>query len=290
VVSEDDRSTPEALLERLRVAASLADDGDWGGALTILLEEEKEHPADPTLLCMAGVALRETGAEDVAYDYFRRCIAQEPDDPYVLVTAGVELARWDDPDAERVLRLAAITAPHVPLARLQYGAHLAREGHLETALIELQAARELDPHSAAVRVELGVAHLLSGPAAGDQALAELEEALSLDPGDDWVQAVYGLGLITADQLEEAAEQLRSASVSRSADWEMHAAAALVASSVGWEDEAWAALARADLVDEADRALLRDVEELIESGADAAREFLLTEFAPSLLRERLADRS
>jgi Flp pilus assembly protein TadD len=288
--SEPATSDADALLDRLQEASSLADDGDWHGALTILIDAEQKHPTDATLLCMAGVALRETGAEDVAYDYFRRCVAQESIDPYVLITAGVELARWDDPDAERVLRLAAITAPHVSLARLQYGAHLAREGHLETALTELRAAKELDPQDSAARVELGVALLLTGSSGSVEALEELEEAITLSPDDDWIQAIYGLALLDTEQPEEAAEQLRSASVSRVADWEIHAAAALAAASVGWEDEAWAALARADLVDDADRSLLRDVEEMIESGAEAATEFLRAEFAPSLLRERVADRS
>jgi tetratricopeptide (TPR) repeat protein len=288
-VSETERETPEALLARLREASAASDQGDWAGALEILLKEEMEHPSEPTLLCMAGVALRETGAEDLAYDYFRRCIAQDPSDPYVLVTAGVELARWDDPDAERVLRLAALSAPGLPLARLQYGSYLAREGHLETALAELRAARDLDPYDFAVRLELGIALLLAGTATAAAGLEELEEALSLDSEDDWTRAVYGLALVNADQLEEAAEQLRSASGTRLHDWEVHAAASLAAAAVGWDEEAWSALARADLVDDADRSLLRDVEELLETGADAAVEFLVDEYAPSILRERLADR-
>lgn len=280
---------PDAeLIAELAEASAMADEGDWMAALNVLLETEKRFPLDPTLLCMTGVALRETGADDVAYDYFRRCVAQNPTDPRLLVTAGSEIARWDDPDAERVLRLAALTAPEMSQARLEYGVYLAREGHLDTAVPELEAARRLDPADPRVHLELGIALLRANRTS--ESITALEESLSLDPEDDWLMAVVGLALVESGSTEDGAERLRLASLGRSHDWEIHGAAALGASAVGWEDEAWSALARAEAAPDADPTLLRDLEQVLEAGAEDAAEYLRDELGPSLLRQRLIDRA
>jgi Flp pilus assembly protein TadD len=283
-----DQEPDRELLAELAEASAMADEGDWMAALNVLLTAEQRFPLDPTLLCMTGVALRETGADDVAYDYFRRCLAQSPADPQLLVTAGSEIARWDDPDAERVLRLAALTAPEMAQARLEYGVYLAREGHLDTSISELETARRLDPADPRTHLELGIALLRADRI--QESLAELEEALSLAPEDDWLLAIVGLALIDSRSMEDAAERLRLASLARPHDWEIHGAAALGASAVGWEDEAWAALARAEAAPEADLSLLRDLEQVLEAGAEDAEEYLRTEVGPSLLRQRLVDRA
>jgi hypothetical protein len=86
----------------------------------------------------------------------------------VPVLAG--LAAFDDPDAEPALRAAALSGPNVAIARLQYGAYLAREGMFEAAFENLQAARELDPE---VDDESGL------PGVREGHLAELFEATGL---------------------------------------------------------------------------------------------------------------
>src|SRR5690606_32673007 len=90
------------------------------------------------------------------------CLAEEPTDPHVLALAGSGLAALDDPEAESVLRLAALTAPDLPEVRLQYGAYLAREGLFEEALTHLRAAVDLAPDDATIHGELGVAYGLMG--------------------------------------------------------------------------------------------------------------------------------
>ena len=39
-------------------------------------------------------------ADGVAYEYFKRCLAENPEDPQLLALAGAGLAAFDDPDAE----------------------------------------------------------------------------------------------------------------------------------------------------------------------------------------------
>jgi Flp pilus assembly protein TadD len=283
-VTSGNENSEAQLQQRLQAASELADEGRWDEAFALLREEEADHPTDAVLLCMLGTAARELGAEAHAYEYFRRCLAEQPTDAMVLVTAGAGLAALDDPEAEAALRTAALMAPELAIARLHYGAYLARAGLLADARTELEAARALAPDDARVHTELGVMHLLAGEAAaGTDAL----EASLEHEEDAWVRALLGLALLEAGRTEESAEELHRASLERLDDAELQLIAALAAAAEGWDDEAWNALARAEAAD-ADPDVVRDVEESVDEGADAARELLEEELAPSALRARLAE--
>jgi Flp pilus assembly protein TadD len=281
-------SAPESALEAVLIeATALADQGHWEEAHGVLLEQLADHPRDATLLCLTGVAARELGADDAAREYFRRCLAEAPSDPHLLVTAGVGLSAFQEPEAEAALRTAALTAPDFPAARLHYGALLAREGHLDLALEELGAARELDPDDVLVRLELGVLRALRGEWV--DAAAELGEALDLDDEDSEAAALLGLVLLEAGEFADAAESLHRAAAASPDDGEMQMVAALACAGEGWEDEAWNALARAGDAAEVDPAVLLEVEDALSAGDEAARTLLREELAPSLLRRRLRDR-
>ncbi len=286
---DPEEGTLDELLEQ---AATLGEEGRWDEARDLLLDELEDHPEDPGLLCALGVASRELGSDGEAYDFFRRTLAAEPQDPFILATAGNGVAVYDDPDAESALRLAAITAPDLAFARVSYGAYLAREGMLDDAVRELEAARGLAAEGAAeeavVRGELAIAYLLAGRR--DDGIAELEDALAADAEDAWLRGLFGMALLEAGRSEEAAEALHRAAAERPGDMEAQLLSALASAGEGWEDEAWNALARAELsAEEVDAALLQEVEEAIGTGPDEAREFLATQLAPTVLRERLLQR-
>jgi hypothetical protein len=115
----------------------LGEEERWEEMATLLAETLEEEEDDPYLLCWLGVAEGELGNDGAAYDAFRRCVELEPSDPNILALAGAGLAEFDDPDAETALRAAALSAPDLPLARLNYGAYLARAGMHEEALEQL---------------------------------------------------------------------------------------------------------------------------------------------------------
>lgn len=286
--SDPDEHPLEEILEQ---AATLGEEGRWDEARDLLLEELEDHPEDPALLVALGVASRELGSDGEAYEFFRRTLAAEPQDPFILATAGNGVAVYDDPDAESALRLAAITAPDLAFARVSYGAYLAREGMFDDAVRELEAARSLSPEGAeevVVRAELAIAYLLAGRR--DDGIAELENALAADAEDAWLRSLLGMALLEAGRSEEAAEALHRAAAERPGDMEAQLLSALASAGEGWEDEAWNALARAELsAEEMDAALLQEVEEVIGAGPDEAREFLATQLAPTVLRERLLQR-
>lgn len=284
-----DPQSPESadLQQRLHEASQLSDDGRWDEAFEILREEEERHPRDPTLLCMLGVAAAEVEVSGLAYDYFRRSLAEQPVDPYLLVPLGVGLARYDDPDAEGVLRLAALTAPDLAIARFHYGAYLAREGQLQLAQEELSAARRLDASDARIARELGVTHLLAGRT--EPALEELRSAVDLAEDDGDTRLFLGLALLQAGRTDEAAEEIYRAALDVPSDGEAQLVSALACAAQEWWDHAWEALARADLAEIPAESLAKEeVEEALEAGSEASEALLREEFAPSMLRARLLE--
>jgi tetratricopeptide (TPR) repeat protein len=274
--------------ELLSRAHSLADEGDWEGMATVLRDHLADFDEDPAVHCWLGVAERELGLSGVAYERFKRALALEPADPFVLATAGNGIAAFADPDAERALRAAALTAPHVALGRLLYGAYLAREGFLEEGLTELRAAREIDPDDPQIAYELGVAHALSGQ--HDEAVDALADAVRMDPDDGWARVVFGLLLLEAGRPEEGAGELISGARLAEQDVDAQLAAALGAAAIGQDGVAYEMLERARLGAMADDlAFVMSVEERIDSGPEAAQALLHEDFGPDLLRSRLQER-
>ena len=288
-MTDTDSHSAGPLDDQLAEAARLAEDGDPAAAFELLLGLEQSNPDDPTLLCMLGVIAGEADASGMAYDYYRRCLAMQPEDPHLLATLGAGLARYDDPDAESVLRLAAVTAPTLAIARFRYGAYLAREGMLELATAELSAAEELEPDNPEIKREMGIARLLAG--ADASAIEALEDAAALAPDDAEVRLLHALALLRQGGLTEAAEELHASSLALPDDAELQLLAALACAAQSWDGEAWDALARAEGASiPAESALLREVEEAIDAGPEAAHNFLVAQLAPALLRERLFERS
>ncbi len=283
-----DETAEETIAGIVQEASELGGEDRWAEARDLVLGAIEDHGEDAGLLCWLGIAAQRLAEDGEAYEAFRRCLALEPQDPFVLAAAGSGAAAFDDPQAESALRLAALTAPTFAFARAAYGAYLSREGLLVDAVRELEAARDLTPDDPAVRVDLGVALLLGGRNA--DGIGELEEALSLRHEDSWVRGLLGLALVEAGRDSEGAEALHQASQERPEDVEVQLLAALACAAEGWEDEAWAALARGEEVVEApDAGLVQEVEEAVGGGPEAAADYLRDELGPVVLRERLLQR-
>jgi len=267
-------------------ALDLGDEGDWEGMAELLREHLEEFENEPAVHCWLGVAEREMGLDGVAYERFKRVVMLDPVDPYVLATAGNGLATFDDPEAERALRTAALTAPNV--ARFMYGAYLSREGQHEKALEELTAARELDPDEPQVAYELGVARAL----AGDRTVAidAVGDAVRMDPEEGWTRVVLGLLLLEDERFEEGLGELSEGARLSPDDIEAQLLAALAAAVVERQDLAYEMLERGRMrAGEGDMPLVREVEERLDSGASFARTLLMDEAVPDSLRSRLSER-
>ncbi|MFW5904602.1 MAG: tetratricopeptide repeat protein [bacterium] len=283
--SPDTRAGVEQILQE---ALRLGEEDAWEEMADHLRAALEEDPGNPYFLCWLGVAEREMGLDMMAYDHFKECLAQQPDDPHVLATAGNGVAAFDDPDAEAALRTAAVMAPELSLARWMYGAYLSREGMAEKALEELEAARDLDPENPTILYELGVALLLDD--ALDAAVDVLDESIRLGPDDGWARVVLGLILLRSGRDEEALRDLAEGARHRPEDVKAQLLAALAAASRGHLDLAHEMLERArQRAEGVAEATVLEVEERIDAGEEAAERFLEETLAPSALRERLMAR-
>lgn len=276
-MSDVERSLAEAL--------QLGEEGRWSEMSQLLGVLLRDTPDDPIVLCWLGVAERELGRDGVAYEYFKRCWQEDPIDPHVLAICGAGLAAFDDPDAEAALRAAALSGPDVAIARLHYGAYLARAGMHDQALEHLRAAVGIDPEDPAIHGELGIAYALKGD--NVRAAQAMESALELAADDSWTRVLLGLVYLQLGELEDAAEQLLQAADERTDDAEAQVLAALAAAAAGWDDAAQNTLARAEFAAEgADSEMIEEAREQMEEGMDAAREYLEAELAPYALRDRM----
>ncbi len=269
-------------------ALDLGDEGDWERMAELLREHLEEFEKEPAVHCWLGVAERELGLDGIAYERFKRALSLDPVDPYVLATAGNGLAAFDDPEAERALRTAALTAPQVSMARFMYGAYLSREGQHEKALEELSAAREIDPSEPQIAYELGVARALAGDRPG--AIDAVADAVTMDPDEGWIRVVLGLLLLEEERFEEGLGELSEGARLSPDDVEAQLLAALTAAAVEREDLAYEMLERGRMRGaEGDMPLVREVEERLDSGPSFARKLLTEEAVPDSLRSRLAER-
>jgi tetratricopeptide (TPR) repeat protein len=267
-------------------ALALGEEGRWEEMAHLLAGALEDEPDDAYLLCWAGVAEQELGNDGAAYEMFRRCVEQDPLDANLLALAGAGLAHFDDPKAETALRTAALTAPNLAIARIQYGAYLAREGVFEEALEHLRAGVALSPDDPVAHGEMGAALALKGD--HERAADSFESALDLAPDDSWTRVLLGLVYAETDRFEDAAETLNQAAQDRAEDAEALILAALSAAAMGWADAAEELLARAEYaVEGADARTLEEATERVHMGGDAARAFFKETVAPSALHDRLS---
>jgi tetratricopeptide (TPR) repeat protein len=278
----------DASEEDLARAIQFGDEGDWLGMaehLRFLLEGGSD---DPAVLCWLGVAERELGMDGVAYERFRACLAAGPTDSRILAMAGNGLARFDDPEAESILRTATLMDPNLAYARTMYGAYLAREGMSKEALVEIEAALALAPEDPDTLTEWGVALALAGRL--DEAVDAFYRACDADPEDGWARALVGLTLLTLGRTADALADLLHAADLRPEDVEVALVASLAAAACDEPDRAYEMVERARLRAIAgDLSMVDAVLDRVDEGPAPSSAFLSEEVVSGAFRERLMTR-
>ena len=269
-------------------AFGLAEEGDWEGAAAHLRELLESRPDDVVVLCSLGVVEQALGMDGVAYERFKTALGHGIEDPELLATAGAGLARFDDPEAEGVLRTATLLGPTLGRPKYLYGGYLAREGYSEEALKELDGAIELDDQEPLAFLERGVARVLAGQLEGG--LDDFHRSTSLDPEDAWARVLVGLTLVELDRIEEATADLVTSARQDPEDGEVQLLASLAAAAAGDSDLAWEMLERARLVSpEDEQSGVEEIEDLLDDGPEPAVRALKSTFAPRALHMRLMTR-
>ena len=281
-MGRDGRLVVDSSEEDLARALQFGDEGDWLSMAEYLRGVLEGWPDDATVLCWLGVAERELGMDGVAYERFRACLAAEPSDPKILAMAGNGLARFDDPEAESILRTATLMDPNLAFARTMYGAYLAREGMSEEALVEIEAAVALAPEDPETLTEWGVALALAGRA--------FNQACDADPEDGWARALVGLTLVSLGRTADALADLLHAADLRPEDVEVALVASLAAAACAEVDRAYEMVERVRLRAIAgDLPMVDAVLDRVEEGSEPSKAFLIEEVVSGAFRERLMTR-
>jgi Flp pilus assembly protein TadD len=137
-----------------------------------------------------GLLLKEQGHLDQAIIELRRALALAPNDTGARVALGATLIELDRPDeAEPELRAALALTPDNAMALNNLGLVQHARGEVADAITSLTEARRLRPDLAGIAANLAAA--LRDGGALDAALAEVEAALSVEPGNADAHFVAG---------------------------------------------------------------------------------------------------
>jgi TolB-like protein/Flp pilus assembly protein TadD len=115
---------------------------------------------------------------------------------------------WDRSGAERELKQAVEVNPGYATAHQWYAEYLTATGRHDAALDQILQAREIDPLSLVVQMNVG--RLLYYARRYDRAVAELGKAVELDPDFAWTHVFLALALEQKGMYTEAAVEARKA--------------------------------------------------------------------------------
>jgi arylsulfatase A-like enzyme/Flp pilus assembly protein TadD len=177
---EDDPKRLIGLDRLLQEVVSRTLAGDPQGALESCRQLVRLRPEMPAALLQLAHLQRETGDLQSAVATLRKLVAAHPADATAAALLGRDLT-----EAGEAAQAAELLAPYArrPAPDLEVlvarGLALAKLGHRDEALAELQRAREIDPRNATLLVDSGTVRLMGNDTAG--ARRDLEAALAENP-------------------------------------------------------------------------------------------------------------
>jgi serine/threonine-protein kinase len=156
-------------------------------------------------------------------------------DAWTSLAYGTMLYEWDWARAEDLFRRAIAADSNYATAHHWYADYLTGRGRLNEALREMRRAHELDPLSRIIGAELAWVWYTMGR--NDEAVAQAESTLRVDPGFAHVYFVRGLARFSSRDLDGAIADLRHGL--ETGGFYAHVAGALVAAHAAAGDRATA---------------------------------------------------
>ena len=112
---------------------------------------------------------------------------------------------WDWVGAEREFQRSVELSPNDATVRMRRAFYLAVQRRPDEALVEMQAARDLDPLSPTIQRSLGTLYYWTRRY--ELAIQEFRDALELDPGIPQARAMLARALARQGKLEEATREI-----------------------------------------------------------------------------------
>ena len=193
---DDDPKRLIALDSMLREITGLYERGDLERARLRCRELVRRRPGMRVALMQLGQIERDLGNLDAAVDAMQAALTLNPEDTTTLAVLASYLVQ-----AGRAGDAAALTEPHFRQTRpdvdvlFSRGLALARIGKVEEALAALEKARDVDPGNPMVPVYFGTVYLMDGRRS--QARSSYEEALALNPNT--VRAHTSLAILASEE-------------------------------------------------------------------------------------------
>lgn len=220
---------PGLLLEELWLAVNLR---DWGKMLAQSAPGAARPDADPELLLLRAVALRETGDHGAALALFTRLLQADPKDCAALTNRGRLLAKAGKEEQALADLTLAKTCSGRPEPLLARGQLLMKIGRHAEAEQDLTAALAVAPDDLAALLARSEARLALGQVAA--AAQDLEVARKISAADPRIQPLYcRIALAAGDgaALAACAEELARLTPKDPAVWRNLARARLQAGDV-----------------------------------------------------------
>ena len=206
---EEERSAADFLV--LATEAWRAE--DYHSAIEFSLRGIQLEPADPRLLATLrhrlGSGYEELGADELAEQFYRRAMIDDPTFSWPHNNLGLVLkAQGDVDDAIEEFRTAIRLDPDDAPPHHNLGIILRDQGDVDGAVEEFRTAIRLDPDNVPAHVGLGVVLGEQGDADGE--MEEYRVAIRLDPDFAVAHRNMGRALREAGHEEEAAAALARA--------------------------------------------------------------------------------
>lgn len=236
-------------LSRLLASAQEAvDNQDFEAAAQDYQDYLAKKPDDATVHYDLGYVYTALERNDDAKAEYEKAISLDPKMGPAYKNLGLTLLTIDPPAAVAPLQKAAALLPEDARTKWLLGTALQRNGKIEPAIEQFQAAQKLDDKDVDIRTSLGYALRSAGRFA--EAEAAYREALSLHPeGIPLQQAHLGLAnsLIAQKKLDEGASQFAAYLELAPNDTAVRIERASALVDLGKDDDALAELDRAAAV-------------------------------------------
>jgi tetratricopeptide (TPR) repeat protein len=234
-----------ALNNLLAQAQAAMDRKDYEAAVQAYQEYLSKKPDDATVHYDLGYAYTAEQKATEAKTEYEKAISLDPKMAAAYQNLGLTLLATDPPASVAPLQKAAELLPGDARTKWLLGTALEKNGKLELAIDQFEAARKLDDKDPGIRTSLGHALLSAGRMSEAESI--YREALSSPPeGAALGQAHIGLAqaLIAQKKIEEATTELAAYLKSRPDDANVRMELATELAELGKNDEALAELDRA----------------------------------------------
>jgi Flp pilus assembly protein TadD len=257
-VADEDPPSPE-----LSQAETFIQEHDYASAEPLLRKVVVGDPANYEAWFDLGFAENGLGKVDESIAAYRKSVEAKPEVFEPNLNLGLQLAKTNQPDAERYLRAATQLKPTSHVAEGQARAWLSLGRVLEAdkpneAIAAYRQAAALQPKDPEPHLAAGV--LLENESKTSDAIEEYKQALALDPSSDATTALANI-YMRARRFPEAEEYLRKLIEAHADDAGAHIQLGRVLAAEGKNDAAIAELETGTKSAPSDLSAQRDLADL-----------------------------